>query len=104
MAKNSCVIIGRCADYILRDNENAVKIFIHADLEDRIERVIDEYKDEDDNIKEKIRRIDKNRSTYYNYYSNKRWGNLENYDLSLNTSKIDPDTCVELIKNIVKNK
>ena len=104
LAKNSCVIIGRCADYILRDNENAVKIFIHADLEDRIERVIDEYKDEDDNIKEKIRRIDKNRSTYYNYYSNKRWGNLENYDLSLNTSKIDPDTCVELIKNIVKNK
>jgi len=104
LAQNSCVIIGRCADYILRDYDDVIRIFIHADMEDRIERVIDEYKDEEDNIKEKIRRIDKNRATYYNYYSNRRWGNLDNYDLSLNTSKIDVDTCVDIIKNIVKNR
>ena len=101
LAKESCVIIGRCADYILRDYDNVLRVFVHADIEDRIARVIDEYKDDDDNIKEKIRRIDKNRATYYNYYSNKRWGNLENYDLSLNTSKVDVDTCVNIIKNIV---
>ena len=77
LAKESCVIIGRCADYILRDYDNVLRVFVHADMEDRIERVIDEYKDEDDNIKEKIRRIDKNRATYYNFYSNKRWGHLE---------------------------
>lgn len=103
LAKDSCVIIGRCADYILRDYDNVLRVFIHADMEDRIARVIDEYKDEDDNIKEKIRRIDKNRATYYNYYSNRRWGNLENYDLSLNTSKVDVDTCVDIIKNIINN-
>ena len=103
LAKDSCVIIGRCADYILRDYDNVLRVFIHADMEDRIARVIDEYKDEDDNIKEKIRRIDKNRATYYNYYSNRRWGNLENYELSLNTSKVDVDTCVDIIKNIINN-
>lgn len=103
LAKDSCVIIGRCADYILRDYDNVLRVFVHADMEDRIARVIDEYKDEDDNIKEKIRRIDKNRATYYSYYSNRRWGNLENYDLSLNTSKVDVDTCVDIIKNIINN-
>lgn len=104
LAKESCVIIGRCADYILKDHDDVLRIFVHADLEDRIERVIDEYGDEDDNIKSKITRIDKNRATYYNYYSNRRWGDLANYDLSLNTSKVDVDTCVALIKNIVENK
>ena len=104
LAKESCVIIGRCADYILKDHDDVLRIFVHADLEDRIERVIDEYGDEDDNIKGKITRIDKNRATYYNYYSNRRWGDLANYDLSLNTSKVDVDTCVALIKNIVENK
>ena len=104
LAKDSCVIIGRCADYILKDHEDVLRIFVHADLEDRIERVIDEYGDNDDNIKAKITRIDKNRATYYNFYSNRRWGDLANYDLSLNTSKVSIDTCVELIKNIVENK
>ena len=104
LAKESCVIIGRCADYILKDHDDVLRIFVHADLEDRNERVIDEYGDEDDNIKGKITRIDKNRATYYNYYSNRRWGDLANYDLSLNTSKVDVDTCVALIKNIVENK
>jgi cytidylate kinase len=104
LAKESCVIIGRCADYILKDHDDVLRIFVHADLEDRIERVIDEYGDEDDNIKAKITHIDKNRATYYNYYSNRRWGDLANYDLSLNTSKVDVDTCVALIKNIVENK
>jgi len=104
LAKESCVIIGRCADYILRDYDNIIRVFIHADIEDRIERVIDEYKDEEDNIKAKINRIDKNRATYYNYYSNKRWGKLDNYDLSFNTSKVDIDTCVSILKNIVNNR
>lgn len=100
LAKDSCVIIGRCADYILRDREDTLSIFIHADMPDRIARVIDEYKDEDDHIREKISRIDKNRATYYNYYSNRRWGKLSNYDLTLNTSKINEDTCVKMIKNV----
>lgn len=100
LAKDSCVIIGRCADYILRDREDTLSVFIHADMPDRIARVIDEYKDEDDHIREKISRIDKNRATYYNYYSNRRWGKLSNYDLTLNTSKINEDTCVEIIKNV----
>jgi len=103
MAKESCVIIGRCADYILRDDPDILRIFVHAPIEDRIIRVKEEYHDEDSDTEEKIKRIDKNRATYYNYYSNEKWGRLSNYDLSFNTSKIAIDTCVKMISHYIQN-
>lgn len=96
-AQESCVIIGRCADYILRDDPDIFRIFIHAPLADRVIRATNEYHDEDKDIEEKVRRIDKNRATYYNYYSSRKWGRLENYDLTINTGKINPETAIRMI-------
>lgn len=98
IAKESCVIIGRCADYILRDNPNVLRVFVHAPLNDRIIRVEEEYQDLDGDIKTKIRHIDKNRATYYNYYTNQKWGHLANYDITLNSSLFGIDGCIEIIK------
>lgn len=100
IAADSCVIIGRCADYILRDNPNIIRIFIHAPIADRVQRATNEYHDTAENMEEKIRRIDKNRATYYNYYSNQKWGKLSNYDLTINSSKTGIDQAVELIAQI----
>lgn len=101
-AKESCVIIGRCADYILRDNPDIIRIFIHAPLKDRMVRVKEEYHDDATDIKTKISRIDKNRATYYNYYTNRRWGKLENYDLTIDSSTFGIDGCVTMIKNLLE--
>ena len=102
VAKNSCVIIGRVADYILRNEENLFRIYIHAPLDDRIKRSIDEYHDDPDEVSDKINRIDKNRATYYNYYANAKWGNISNYDLTLNSSLLGIEGCIDVIEQAVK--
>lgn len=102
VAKDSCVIIGRCADYILRDYPNVIKVFIHAPLEDRIRRVKEEYHDDAEDIKTKISHIDKNRATYYNYYTNKKWGKIDNYDLTINSSKLGIERCVSLLQDLIE--
>lgn len=102
VAKDSCVIIGRCADYILRDYPNVIKVFIHAPLEDRIRRVKEEYHDDAEDIKTKISHIDKNRATYYNYYTNKKWGKIDNYDLTINSSKLGIERCVALLQDLIE--
>lgn len=101
VAKESCVIIGRCADYILRDDPDILRIYIHAPLKDRVSRAVEKYHEDNNNIEEKVRRIDKNRATYYNYYSNRKWGKLENYDITINSSKLGIEKSIDVIKNIV---
>lgn len=102
VSNESCVIIGRCADYILRDHPHTLSIFVHADLEDRIKRAKDEYGDDAPDLKQKVLRTDKNRAIYYNFYADQKWGHIGHYDLSLNTSNIDLDTCVDIIVNAVE--
>lgn len=104
MAKESCVIIGRLADYILRDDPDIIRLFIQAPIQDRIARVKEEYQDNDSNIEQKIHRIDKNRATYYNYYSNQKWGYMKNYDLVINTSKISIDDSVNMLIHLFNQK
>ena len=95
--KSDCVIIGRCADYILR-NSSPYRLFVYASIESRIQRCL-ERADLNENfsekeIRQKIFEIDKNRAKYYEFYSGKKWGNVENYDLCINTTNKD-------IKNLV---
>lgn len=102
--KGSCVIIGRCADYVLRDNPDKISIFIHADLESRVKRAIEVYAAPKDKAEEICLKADKTRANYYNYYSDQKWGMCRTYDLSLDSSQLGIDFCVELIEDYIAHK
>lgn len=95
--KGSCVIVGRCADYILRDNPNCLKVFIHAPIAERIKRVEDEYKPKIVDIEKFVKQLDKDRATYYSYFTSLKWGEKSHYDIVINSS-MGIDTCVEVLK------
>lgn len=102
--KGSCVIIGRCADYVLKDDPDCINVFIHADKEDKIRRVTEEYQLPAKNIEYTIAKTDKRRANYYSYFSNQKWGQADNYELILNTSKIGIDNAAEVIKTYITLK
>lgn len=96
--KENFVIVGRCADYILRENNNVVKVFIYADVESRINRVLQRHDDIDPTRgKQAVLKADKTRSNYYSFYSGQKWGLPENYDLCINSSKISTDQAADII-------
>ena len=99
----SCVIVGRSADYILRDNKNLIKIFLYAPEQYKIETIKRLYNDNDSTAKSYIKKSDKARSTYYEVISNQIWGNKNNYDICLDC-QIGNDEIVKIICNYVKNK
>lgn len=92
-----CVIVGRCADYILRDVEHVVNIFIHADIENRKERAVRVYAIQENKAEDACLKADKQRANFYNYYSDRKWGMCRTYDLSLDSGKLGIDGCVEQI-------
>ncbi|MDD3902701.1 MAG: cytidylate kinase-like family protein [Spirochaetia bacterium] len=92
-----CVIVGRCADYILRDKEHVVNAFIHAKLESRIERAIKVYEIAEKKAEDTCLKADKQRANFYNYYSDRKWGMCRTYDLSLDSSKLGIEGCAEQI-------
>ena len=96
-----CVIVGRCADYALADYKNCIRVFIHAELESRIERVAKKYDLEPDKAREMILIKDKQRANYYNYYSSKKWGHSDSYQMSVDSSLLGIEGTVELIKQFV---
>ncbi len=101
--KGSCVIVGRCADYVLRDSaHNCIHLFLYADMEDKIKRISEKYDLSADKAKDKIKKIEKVRKSYYNYYSSRDWGSIANYDLCLNTAKLGLDKCCDIICEYVK--
>ncbi len=95
--EESCVIVGRCADYALADNEKCLNIFVRSEMEDRIKRISKIYDLTENKAKDIIDKQDKQRASYYNYYSNKKWGDARSYDLCINTSQISVEDAVELI-------
>ena len=97
-AKGSCVIVGRCAHYILRSDPDLISIFIRGALEDRVRHAIELYGLQEQNSVEKIKRIDKSRKNYYKYYTSRQWGNIDYYDLVVNTSFTGIDGAVAVIK------
>lgn len=92
------IFIGRCADYVLHDRENIFNVFVHADMETRVERTMKKDQISRAEAEELCNRSDKDRASYYNYYSNHQWGDGRHYDLCINTSKIDLNHAVEIIK------
>ena len=97
--EHDCVIVGRCADYALRSEPDCLNVFIHAPLQYRIARVKQRHNLDTAAAKELIVKTDKKRAAYYNSYSDKRWGDLEGYHLTLDSSVISTDGAVELIKS-----
>lgn len=95
--KESCVIVGRCADYALSDNPDCINVFIHADLDARIKNVSRNLNITENKARDIINKTDKQRASYYNYYTSKKWGDSKSYNLSLDAGKLGTDNCVEMI-------
>ena len=95
----SCIIIGRCADFILKDHPNVVRVFVHAPLEDCIQTLTDMTGKSEKEVEKQILAIDKHRAEYYKYYTGREWENARHYDLCLNSSKLGFQKCVEIVKS-----
>ena len=95
--RESCVIVGRCADYALHNHEKCLNVFIHADKDVRIAEVCKRMDISVNKAKDMIQKQDKQRASYYNYYSNKKWGDSRNYHLTLDSSVLGIDGCVDMI-------
>lgn len=104
LAEGSCVIVGRCADYILRDCPELVSVFVHANTDFRAARVAEEYKVSDAKAREMLGKTDKKRASYYNFQSEKKWGMAAGYNLSLESSSIGIDGSVDLLINYIKHR
>ncbi len=103
VAEKPCVIVGRCADYVLEGKENLVKIFLHADMAARRDRIVNKYGIKDvKNIDKHIIKADKHRAQYYNSYTDKEWGDIKNYDITLNTSKLSLEKVADIILNYLE--
>lgn len=98
--KGPCVIVGRCADYILREKADCLRVFIHADMEFRAARVVQEYGERETPIEQRLREKDKRRAAYHRFYTDMKWGYAKNYDLTLNSGTLGIDRCVELLKTL----
>ena len=99
-----CVMIGRCADYALAEDPNCLSVFIHADLQFRIRRIAAKYDLTDAKAKDRIVKTDKRRASYYNYYTSKKWGDIDSYHLSFDSGLLGVDGTVEMIKKAVEWK
>ncbi|MCR4945976.1 MAG: cytidylate kinase-like family protein [Lachnospiraceae bacterium] len=96
-AEGSCIIVGRCADYALAEEENCINTFIYADKSYRIKRISKELELDENKAKDLINRMDKERASYYNFYTSKKWGDSRSYDICLNSEKLGIDGCVEML-------
>lgn len=96
-AQGPCVIVGRCADYVLKDLPNCVNVFIQADLQYRIQRAIEVHEIDKKRSEQIVNKTDKVRANYYSFYSGKKWGVAENYDLCINSGKLTKEQAVEII-------
>ena len=104
LAKHSCVIVGRCSDYILKDTKNTLKVFLYSDMDSKVKRAVKYYGISKEKAEKQIESINKKREKHYKYYTDRAWKNPNNYDLMLNVDLLGVEKCVELIENIIKSK
>ncbi len=100
-AEGPCVIVGRCADYVLRNNPNLVNVFIWAKIENRVKRAITMYGMPEQKAEDQILKIDKRRANYYNYHASEKWGRTDNYQISIQSDYLGIDKSVQIIKEFV---
>ncbi len=102
-AEGPCVLVGRCADYALAENTNCLHLFIFGDEETKVKRIMEKYDLSENKAKDMILKKDKQRQSYYNYYSTKKWGRAESYDLCINSSVLGVDGTVKLIIQYIED-
>ena len=98
--KESCVIVGRCADVILEESADLLKVFIHADFEARARRIVEKYGETEVPTEKRLRDKDKRRAMYYQFYTDRKWGDIENYHIVLNSSALGLEKCVDIIASL----
>ena len=101
--KGPCVIVGRCADYILREREDCLNVFIHANIPFRADRIVRLYGESEKEPEKRLEEKDKRRKAYYKHYTGKDWGMYTNYDLSLNTSVVGVERAAQIIVDVAKH-
>lgn len=100
--QESCIIIGRCADYVLRENKDVISLFFYAPLHDCVTRVMHQDGLSEKEAEKKIEKIDKYRSDYYKYYTGRAWNDARNYDCCLDTTSMGYEKLVEVVKNMIR--
>lgn len=103
-SQGNSLFIGRCADYVLRDEPNTVSIFLAADMKDRISRTMERYNMDEESARKTISKKDSTRASYYNYYTGKKWGAAESYDLCINTSIFGLDETAKFIADFIRKR
>ena len=98
--KGPCVIVGRCADYILQDKADCLRVFIHADMKFRARRIVEEYGEREASPEQRLREKDKRRAAYHRFYTDMKWGHAQNYDLTLNSGTLGIDRCADIIRGL----
>ena len=101
--KESCVIVGRCADSVLRTAPGLLSVFIYSDWQSRTKRIMEKYDFSEKEAQSQMKSIDKKRSVYYNYYTDKQWGKRDSYDLLLHSGKLGIECCVDILEGICKS-
>lgn len=102
--ENDCVIVGRCASYILKDRVDCLKVFVYADDRYRLQRAIETEKIARDQAQEMIEKTDKRRSSFYNMHTGLKWGEFNNFDICLNSSSLGIDECVNILVNAMNRQ
>lgn len=102
--KGSCVIVGRCADYILRNKADCLRVFIHADLAARAKRIVEVYGEREESPEQRLRDKDKRRAAYHRFYTDMKWGHAQNYDVTLNSGTLGLERCAALIRRLYQAK
>ena len=103
-ARESCVIVGRCADYILQDKAKCLKVFIHADMAFRAKRIVEVYGEREQSPEQRLRDKDKRRAAYHRFYTNMKWGYAQNYHITLDSGELGIDKCADIIADLYKSK
>lgn len=99
-AKESCVIVGRCADYILQGKADCLKVFIHADMKYRAQRIVEEYGERAQTPEQRLKDKDKRRAAYHRFYTEMKWGRSQNYHITLDSGELGTQKCVDIIKQL----
>lgn len=102
--KEDCVIVGRCASYILRERQDCLKVFVHADKAYRLQRAVEEEKVKPGEAEEVLRKTDKRRSDFYNTHTGRTWGDMQYFDICLNSKALGLDRCVDILAEAMKNR
>lgn len=98
--KGPCVIVGRCGDYILQDKADCLTVFIHADMEHRAKRIVEQYGEGKDSPEKRLKDKDKRRAAYYQFYTDMKWGDVRNYHIALDSGALGLERCVDILAEL----